>query len=152
MDVIKSSIPPSPNRPGIEGHGEGLTWATGTFYYKTAKHIPKDKPASLVQESCYRGRQNGDKDWIIVAWDGSGFVVLEHVFSDVRKAMLNYKGLSTLQAIEKAQEKEKKWQEEYDALPNCKKCDRKAGIIFHDNQPRDICSECFSKYATYQRI
>lgn len=95
-------VVPFPSVSGIEGRGNGVKYKD-LYYYYGESEIPKDKPAILKWE----GSVHGDKEWIIIAWDGQKFVFLEHVYSDVNGMMKKYKGLFAIDAIKKRQEEQR---------------------------------------------
>ena len=142
MDFISEIIPLHKSCVGQEGCGEGLRYNDNNYYYINERSIPKNKPALLTWEGHWGGRQHGDKEHIIVAWNGKAFVVLEHVYpGHAREKFREYKGVSCLAAIDKRQkndEENKRW---LDNLPKCH-CGRPA-ILFDDKQPAGVCLMCF---------
>ncbi len=129
---------------GSSGLGEGLYYQGKAFYYRVGKHIPKTHVVHLTSEDNYCGRQKGDFEYIIVAWDGTFFVVLDHVFFvGIRDKLKEYKGLSCKEAIALVEARYAKLQAYVDARPKCA-CGHGI-ILFHDDQRRDECSTCYDK-------
>lgn len=142
LDCVTPCHDPVPNSQGIEGHGEGLEYAGETFWYRVGKHIPKDKPVSVSAEHTWLGRCNGIKEWLILAWNGESFTVLEHVDSGLREEMKKYKGLSCEEAIEKAKELKRERNAWKETAPVCRVCNSYM-IVFEDDQPDDLCLKCW---------
>lgn len=149
LRTVKSSgdvhglIPVCPSRPGLEGHGEGLHYNKKDYYYRHGCRIPKDKIVHLTYEGGYCGRQVGDKEYIIVAWDGKEFSVLEHLYSDVRLKLDRFKNLTPAMGIDLVRSEQKKLEEDWARRPKCI-CGRPL-IMFQDDQPKDQCINCYEQ-------
>lgn len=114
------------------------------YFYRVGCWVPKDKIVHLTYEGGYCGRVNGDKEQIIVTWDGSDFVVLDHAYGgDLRTKMARFKGLTPAEGIALVQKEEQERQAYLDSLTKCKYCGERAGIRFENDQPDDVCLECF---------
>lgn len=144
MQKLKVSYDPKPRTPRSTGCGEGIDYGQNTYYYIVGKRVPKDKVVSLSYEGCFCGRVHGEKEYIIVTWDGNDFVLLEHVYYEgVKKRLQRFRGLTPLEAIALVAEEERKHQEMLDAMPKCKICKTENSILIYDDQPRDVCTTCF---------
>lgn len=134
---------PMPSEPGRTGRGQSIKWHNGYYYYRIGCYIPKNKAVSLVHESGYCGRQNGDKDWIIVAWNGENFSVLEHVMIGLRKELSKYKGMTAEEAIDHMEaleaKREDEWKKVMEKFPKCVKCGSPF-IQLYD----EICCKCLT--------
>lgn len=153
---VEMTIEAVPNQTGIEGHGEGCYFPPNqkhsqAYYYTVGKNVPKTKAALLKWEGNWSGRQNGDKAWIVVAWNGKDFSVLEHIHHyGTREVFSKYKGMTSEQAIKFAEEAEARRVADHHAFmakfPKCK-CG-KVALLLQDDQPKDMCMECFRKGKT----
>lgn len=89
IPLIIETIPSCKSKPGIQGHGEGLTYGKSKygsqnlhFYYRfNGKDIPRDRVTYVTAESNYFSRATGDKEQLIVMYDSEnkGFRVLAHI-------------------------------------------------------------------------
>lgn len=140
-DIAGSPCKPTPRS---EGCGQCVELDGKWYYYRSPYFIPKDKPALLTWEGNYCSRQNGDKEHLIVAFNGKNFTVLQHVYpGGVKEAMAKYKGLTNEEAVALKHKEMEKAQKEYDAMPKCK-CGRII-LIFEEDQRKDECVACFEK-------
>jgi len=145
LEELYPCIDPCPNEPGIEGHGEGVKYKDKYYYYRVGRRIPKNKVSSLMYEGGYAGRVHGERDYIIVAWNGKAFVVLKVSGEGfIREDMKKFKNKSVEEAIEIVEEAERKQKEWRDSFPKCKHCGEFA-FVLEDDQPNDVCSECHEK-------
>lgn len=159
METAKSNIDPCPNAPGVDGHGEGVvcvnseTGSESQYYYAYAgKRVPRDKAAAVRSEGPPCGRVRGDIDYMIVAFNGTDFTVLESVVTEgIRSAMRKYKGMTAAQSIQLAESEHKMRQEWIDNLKKCGTCERPV-ILLVDNQPDDRCARCFSDGNKSQQV
>jgi hypothetical protein len=136
----------SPCKPtkGSTGCGQSLKYGSQFFHYRTPCFIPKDKPAMLMYEGNYCSRQHGDKEYLIVAFNGKNFTVLEHHYpGKAKEAMKRFVGLTNEEAIALVQGEWDERQRQYDEHPKCK-CGGLL-IVFHEEQRADECSSCFDK-------
>lgn len=130
--------------PGNEGCGQALNYNGQFFHYRTPCFIPKDKPAMLMYEGNYCSRQHGDKEYLIVAFNGKSFTVLEHHYPGrAKEAMKRFLGLTNQEAIDLVQGEWDERQRQYDAAPKCK-CGALL-IKFLNEQRDDECSSCCEK-------
>lgn len=114
------------------------------YFYETAKFIPKDRVVYVTSEGSYRGRVHGDKDYMIIAWNGTDFTVLEHMLpGELRAAMKKYRGMAPDWAIILQQHIRDEQQAILDARPKCA-CGKPC-IALYDDQPDGVCCECFLK-------
>lgn len=139
MQVLSELVAPFFSSLGIEGHGEGIKYKNHYYYYRGEKRIPKNKPACLKWEGHWAGRVHGEKEWIIVAWNGQEFILLDHIYGNINYTMTKYKGLSAIDAIKKTQAEETERQRQLDAMEKCKKCG-KPRINF--GQAKGLCVSC----------
>lgn len=132
---------PRPKTNTATGVGECLSYNTGFYYARGTKKLSRTKVEIVRRESFYCGRQRGEIDWLIVAFDGTQFLVLEHVYSDLKRVLTKYKGLSALEAIERREK-------ELAALTPRHYCScGRSAILFEEGQTREECLECY-----HQRI
>ncbi len=143
LRVAIHEVGPCPDSTGIEGHGEGLKFGGQIYFYRVGKWVPKDKVVSLVHEGNWCGRQRGDREWIIVAWDCPDFVVLAHVHSGVSEALARFKGLSVAEAVKLVEDEMVVRQKEIEKTPKCSKCGRRI-IRLEAEQLADECFSCMS--------
>jgi hypothetical protein len=140
-DICGSPVKPS---KGSTGCGQSLKYGNQIYHYRSPHFIPKDKPAILMYEGNYCGRVNGDKEYLIVAFNGKNFTVLEHHYpGEAKRAMERFKGLTNEEAIALVQGEWDERQREYDAAPKCK-CGRLI-LRFETEQRDDECIACFEK-------
>lgn len=143
FEELDSYIPPCPNSLGVEGHGEGLKYQNNAYYYRTAKPIPKNKPAVLKWEGNWCSRQHGDVEYIIVAFNGKKFVVIEHEYpGSLQLKFKRVKNLSCEKAISLSKEIFEKNKLRF--YTSCKHCKGNV-IVLEDKQPKDVCLDCFRK-------
>ena len=143
MIILQSYSKAELSNQNQTGCGESLKHANHIFSYRIGKNIPKDRIVSLLWEGNFCGRFTGDKEWIIVAWNGEGFVLLEHVYQNITQKLKNYKNFTNEQAVNLLIKEEavQKFLNEY---PKCTKCE---SIVFklEDDQPVNICFMCYKK-------
>ena len=146
LKLLTPTIEPVNNSPGILGHGQGIEYENGFYYYIVGKYSPKTAVVALKSESNYCGRVNGEKEYLIVAWDKSqnSFVLLEHHCYEVRRYLKKYIGKKPDEAITMRIAELAAIQANYDAAPKCRKCSHVV-IRFNDDQKEDICSSCYDK-------
>ena len=136
MDKVQATIQPN------DEVGQGTEYESNEYHYRAGKIIPKNKAAALRWEGNWFGRSHGEVRYIIVAWNGKDFTVLESISGGIRKDMYKYKGISSEQAITLAEKHEKSAKAEWDAVPKCCKC-KKPVVVLMKGQPNDICILCF---------
>jgi hypothetical protein len=145
METITDRRDPYISHPGVQGHGEALKYKGRWYYYRGESLIPKNCVSQLKWEGNWAGRQVGEKDWIIVCWDGSTWICLDHTSFDIKDRMKKYKGKSPIEAIQMIKDEEQKETERLAALPKCKECKKPIQFRMYDNQPRNICCNCFKQ-------
>ena len=143
LDSLVVGGVPSPSAPGTIGCGECLAWQGTGYYYRVGKHVPKDKVVHLTNETNYCGRQRGDFDYIVVAWDGATFRLLEHCYAGLRRVMEKYKSLTPSEAIAQKQAELAANRAALDAALKCK-CGAPV-ILLDDDQPAGVCCKCFEQ-------
>ena len=145
METVQVKYPAEPATSGSEGCGQGVDYQGKLYFYRTGKDIPKNKVAMLTWEGFYCGNMNGEKEWIIVAWNGKDFTVLEYVFSNVREEMKKYKGKTPEECIALrtaiVEHDEKKHKEWVASLTPCRICG-KGVLVLEDDQADDECYDC----------
>lgn len=142
LETVQPVHPPSPKTKGVEGCGEGVLYGGDDFFYRAGKHIPKDKVVHLTWEGNWCGRENGEKSYLIVAFNGTDFTVLEHVlYVGVQKSMKRFKGLSCAEAIALVEQEDVERERRDAAMPRCA-C---GGILLllDNDQPSGICYSCW---------
>lgn len=146
MKTLTKFIPACPNSPGIEGHGEGVEYDGKTFYYPRAgKSIPKNKVVALKWEGGWAGRQNGDKEYILVCFNEKNeLIFLKTIIFDVRKELKLFEGMSSEQAIAKINSDEEAIKKITDSYPKCISCGGQA-LKFEEDQNPDECISCYNK-------
>lgn len=146
MHTLIASIPPVNHSQGIEGHGEGVEYNGITYYYPLAgKHIPKNKVVALKHEGNFCHRIHGDKQYLIVCYDGQENLVLVDtvVSGSIQKELRRYKGLPLIiDALELVNKVRTDVQEALDKVPDCVQCGGKV-LLLDELQPRDTCFTCF---------
>ena len=140
LDIVIPTIELHPSGPGVEGHGEGISYNGKSYYYRDGKRIPKNKVASLMWEGNWCGRVHGDKEYIFVAWNGKSFTVLSHEYSYIRK----YNKMLPEDAILLKERELKRIEEDIARMPKCKKCGSIA-YVFEEDQKNNECLTCYSK-------
>lgn len=117
LPLITPSVDPCASEKGIQGHGEGVDYGTGTggrpltYYYRFAgKKIPRDKVAYVTAEDGYFSRAVGDRHQLILAYEeqAQGFRVIEKLSANsgmFKETFAKYKDLSPEKAIEVANNK-----------------------------------------------
>lgn len=145
LPIATPDCDPIPDSPGVEGHGQGLKHDTQTYYYRVGKLVPRDKIVHLTYEGAYMGRVHGEKEYIVVAFDGEQFRVLEHVsYYGVKDVLQKFKGMTNAEAIAAVVAIREEIAAKFAALPKCK-CGNQAGIIFDERQKKDECLTCMNK-------
>lgn len=140
-DAAVETDAPRPKNNGSLGCGESLKYQSDFYYYKTPCAIPRDKPALLCHEGTFLGRVHGEKNYILVAWNGFEFEVLEHPEAGKTKAATaKYTGLTAKEAIKLGGWATTKYECDSERYP-CQYCGD-AAIRFFDDQPDGVCSEC----------
>jgi len=135
---------PSPHMPGIEGIGQGVEHNHEFYYYHVNKYIPRDRAVAVRSESNYCGRQHGDIGFIIIAWDGEEFRVIERPSpGKVQEKLKKFKGMTAQQAIDLAMEEERKLIAEEAARPKCRGGQNL--MLFEKDQRPDECLTCYHK-------
>lgn len=136
--------------PGYEAQGEYVVYEGREFFAPAGRCIGRDRVVSLRWEGHYCGRVHGEREFILVAFNGTDFTVLEWAQSGhVREALAKYRGMTCAEAITHAQalqDAEDRKRAEFQArLPRCKVCSQPF-IVFEDDLPDGICSrECLEK-------
>lgn len=144
LRVVPSEAP-IPSGPGTEGHGEGVKIGGDLYFYRCPFLIPKDKVAVVMWEGNYCGRQRGDREYALLAWDTDAFVVIaQPQAGEVRKAMKRFSDMTPAMAIQKARDDYREATKWLDDLPPCMGCKRGV-IVFDEGQPRNVCLTCFRK-------
>lgn len=145
FQIVTPSIAPLPNRPRAIGHGEGVEYNGRSYYYMVGKRIPKDKVVAIRWEGDWCGQVNGEVEYLVVVYSGSGneFLILEQSSKGyIREVMVKYKGREPFEVISFASREAKKRQEAFDSLPKCRLCGD-VMIVFEDHQPKDVCLQCW---------
>ena len=140
LETVMPSIEPWASGPGVEGHGEGISYKDKCYYYRDGKRIPKNKVASLMWEGNWCSRIHGDKEYVYLAWNGKSFTILSHEYSYIRK----YNKMLPEDAILLKERELKKIEEDNKKLPKCKKCG-KIAIVLEEEQDDKECLICFNK-------
>lgn len=143
LTLLPVSGPPVPRRPGNTGCGESLCYGRIDYHYRVGKHVPRDRVVHLTNESNYCGRQRGDFDYIVVAWDGVAFRLLEHCYDGLRRVMEKYEKLTPSEAIAKKQSELTENHVALDALVKCG-CGQSV-LLLDDDQPAGVCFKCFRR-------
>lgn len=126
------------------GPGEGVFYLGKSFRYRDGKSIPKNKVASLSHQELENRIEH-----ILVAWNGSIFIVLDHCTGGgVRDLARKYRGIDASSAIallgETRQIEEESQDDFCDSVTKCKVC-QKPVVVLKMDQPRNLCLSCFSE-------
>jgi hypothetical protein len=125
METITDRRDPYISHPGVQGHGEALKYKGRWYYYRGESLIPKNCVSQLK-------------------WEGN-WICLDHTSFDIKDRMKKYKGKSPIEAIQMIKDEEQKETERLAALPKCKECKKPIQFRMYDNQPRNICCNCFKQ-------
>jgi hypothetical protein len=145
--ILQSVYEPVPKGNGSEGHGEGVEYEDTTYYYRVGKYIPKGKVVSLVHEGNFCGRENGEKDYIIVGYIGDDIVLIDtmpYACGSIRERMKEFKGLSVKECLELIEKERKEKEKEADGLPKCSICG-KIALVLESDQGANECGSCYEK-------
>jgi len=134
-------IPPVPNSPGIQGHGEGLDIDGQTFFYRVGKLIPRNEVAILKWEGNFWGREHGDVEFIAVCFENDELIVLGR--DEKAGALKRFTSLLISDAIALKQHEDRECQRKIDEALKCK-CGNVV-IVLYDGQKKDECLDCFRK-------
>ena len=131
IETVLPTIPASPNKPGVQGHGEGIAYGKNTFnkqasiyYYRFAgKPIPRKGIVYVTCEDGYFSRQVGDRKQLILTFDdeADAFRILASVSANsgtFKETLKKFQALESNEAaIAYAQEEANKQKKIIDTMP-----------------------------------
>jgi len=124
--------------------GEYIQYGRHMYFSQGGKPISRTRATWVTDEHNFNSRVRGEKEYLIVVWNGEDFTVLEQPGDgELRKAFAKYRGLGHDDAVRVARdhlESLKRLQEELDRhLPKCPRCGKPWTIL---NDTDEDCGHC----------